>query len=56
MLEKTQLDLALVDNISLLTINESKNYFSKLDVTSIGSKVTDLHLALSKVTPVKVSC
>ena len=48
MLEKTQLDLGLVDNLRLLTINECKKYLSKLDVIATGSKVADLRLALKE--------
>ena len=46
MLEKTQLDLGLVDNLSLLTIKECKDYLSRLDIIATGSTVADLHSAL----------
>ena len=49
MLEKTKLDLALVDNLRLLTIDECRKYLSKLDVIATGSKVADLRLALKEV-------
>ena len=46
MLEKTKLDLGLVDDLELLTIQECKVYLSKLDLIATGSKVSDLRLAL----------
>ena len=46
MLEKTQLDLGLVDNLRLLTIQECRNYLSKLDIIATGTKVADLRSAL----------
>ena len=48
MLEKTNLDLGLVDDLALLIIDECKDYLSKLDIISTGTKVTDLHSALRK--------
>ena len=48
MLEKTKLDLGLVDDLALLTINECKDYLSKLDIIATGSKVSDLRAALSE--------
>ena len=46
MLENTQLDLGLVDNLLLLTIQECRNYLSKLDIIATGTKVADLRSAL----------
>ena len=46
MLEKTQLDLGLVDNLLHLTIQECRNYLSKLDIIATGTKVDDLRSAL----------
>ena len=46
MLEKTQLDLGLVDNLHLLTIQECRNYLTKLDIIATGTKVGDLRSAL----------
>ena len=46
MLEKTKLDLGLVDDLALLTKQECKVYLSKLDLIATGSKVTDLRSAL----------
>ena len=46
MLEKTQLELAMVDNLRLLTIEECRNYLTKLDILATGSKVNDLRSAL----------
>ena len=46
MLEKTQLELGLVDNLRLLTIQECGNYLSKLDIIATGKKVADLRSAL----------
>ena len=46
MLEKTQLDLGMVDNLRLLTIEECRNYLTKLDILATGSKVNDLRSAL----------
>ena len=46
MLEKTQLDLGLVDNLRMLTIQECRNYLSKLDIIATGTKVADLRSAL----------
>ena len=46
MLEKTQFDLRLDDNLRLLTIQECRNYLSKLDVIATGKKVADLRSAL----------
>ena len=46
MLENTQLDLGLVDNLLLLTIQECRNYLSKLDIIATGTKVDDLRSAL----------
>ena len=40
-MEKTLLDLGLVYNLRLLTINECKNYLLKLDLIATGSKVAD---------------
>ena len=37
MLEKTQLDLGVVDNLRLLTIEECRNYLIKLDILATGS-------------------
>ena len=48
MMEKTQLDLGLVDNLRLLTIKECQNYLSKLDIIATGSKVADLRSALKE--------
>ena len=48
MLEKTKLDLGLVDDLALLTIQECKVYLSKLDLIANGTKVTDLRSALSE--------
>ena len=45
-LEKTQLELGLVDNLHLLTIQECRNYLSKLDIIATGKKVADLRSAL----------
>ena len=38
MLQKTQLDLGLVDNLRLLTTQECRNYLTKLDIIATGSK------------------
>ena len=46
MLERTQLDLGLVDDLALLTIQECKGYLSKLDIIASGTKVNDLRSAL----------
>ena len=46
MLEKTKLDLGLVDDLAMLTIQECKDYLSKLDIIATGTKVTDLRSAL----------
>ena len=46
MLEKTQLDLGMVDDLRLLTIEECRNYLTKLDILATGSKVNDLRSAL----------
>ena len=46
MIEKTVLDLGLVDDLALLTIQECKGYLSKLDIIATGTKVNDLHSAL----------
>ena len=46
MLENTQLQLGLVDNLRLLTIQECRNYLSKLDIIATGTKVADLRSAL----------
>ena len=46
MLEKTLLDLGMVDNLRLLTIQECRNYLKKLDIIATGSKVHDLRSAL----------
>ena len=48
MLEKTQIDLGMVDNLSLLTIQLSHNYLKKLDIIATGSKVHDLRSALKE--------
>ena len=48
MLEKTKLDLGLVDDLALLTIQECKVYLSKLDLIATGTKVSDLRSALSE--------
>ena len=48
MLEKTQLDLGLFDNLRLLTIEECRTYLSKLDIIATGTKVADLRSALKE--------
>ena len=48
MLQKTQLDLGLVDNLRLLTTQECRNYLTKLDIIATGSKVDDLRSALKE--------
>ena len=48
MLENTQLDLGLVDNLRLLTMKECQNYLTKLDIFATGSEVADLRSALKK--------
>ena len=48
MLEKTKLDLGLVDDLALLTIQECKAYLSKLDIIATGTKVDELRSALSE--------
>ena len=48
MLEKTQIDLGMVDNLRLLTIEECRNYVKKLDIIATGSKVDDLRSALKE--------
>ena len=46
MLAKTQLALGLVDNLLLLTIQECRNYLSKLDIIATGTKVAYLRSTL----------
>ena len=46
MLEKTKLDYGLIDDFAMLTIQECKDYLSKLDIIATGTKVTDLRSAL----------
>ena len=46
MLEQTILDLGLVDDLSSLTIDDCRDYLSKLDIIATGSKVTELRSAL----------
>ena len=46
LLEETILDLGLIDDLSLLTIRECRDYLSKLDIIATGSKVADLRSAL----------
>ena len=48
MLQKTQLDLGLVDNLRLLTTQECRNYLTKLDIIATGSIVDDLRSALKE--------
>ena len=48
MLQKTQLDLGMVDNLRLLTTQECRNYLTKLDIIATGSKVDDLRSALKE--------
>ena len=48
MLEKTKLDLGLIDDLAMLTIQECKHYLSKLDIIATGTKVTDLRSALTE--------
>ena len=48
MLQKTQLDLGMVDSLSLLTTQECRNYLTKLDIIATGSKVDDLRSALKE--------
>ena len=48
MLEKTQLDLGMVDNLGLLTTRECRNYLTKLDIIATESKVDDLRSALKE--------
>ena len=48
MLQKTQLDLGMVDNLRLSTIQDCRNYLKKLDIIATGSKVHDLRSALKE--------
>ena len=46
MMEKTQIDLGLVDNLRWLTKQECHNYLNKLDIIATGSTADDLRSAL----------
>ena len=48
MLQKTKIDLGLVDDLQMLTIQECKAYLSKLDIIATGTKVAGLRSALSE--------
>ena len=48
MLQKTKIDLGLVDDLQMLTIQEFKAYLSKLDIIAPGTKVAGLRSALSE--------
>ena len=48
MLQKTQLDLGMVDNLRLSTIQDCRNYLKKLDIIATGSKVHDFRSALKE--------
>ena len=47
MLQQTKLDLDLYDDLSDLTIKDCRNYLSKLDVISTGSRVAELRSELN---------
>ena len=42
MLHQTPLDLGLVDDLSSLTINECRDYLTKLDIIFNGTKIDNL--------------
>ena len=48
MLQKTKIDLGLVDDLQMLTIKVCKSYLSKLDIIATGTKVGELRSALSE--------
>ena len=48
MLQQTKLDLGLYDDLSDLTIKDCRNYLSKLDVISTGSRVAELRSELKE--------
>ena len=48
MLQKTKIDLGLVDDLQMLTIQECKAYLSKLDIIATGTKVGELRSALTE--------